>query len=106
MRLLSHNCFIFIRVKFELILFYILPFQQEMVNYGCTEICELLLNCGASPDISGYKTRRPLHEAAKFNRIKEAKLLLHYNADRSQYDQYGKKPMYVYFIMTMKNIIR
>lgn len=67
-----------------------------MVNYGCFEICELLLKCGASPKISGYKTRTPLHEAAKENRIQEAKLLLHHNADREQYDQYGKKPMYVY----------
>jgi len=28
---------------------------------------------------------------AKHNRIEEAKLLLHYNADRDQYDQYGRK---------------
>jgi len=69
-----------------------------VVSYGCTEICELLLKCGALPDISGYKNRRPLHEAAKHNRIEEAKLLLHYNADRDQYDQYGRKPMYAYIL--------
>lgn len=67
-----------------------------MIIYGYTEICQLLLNCQASPDISGLKNRRPLHEAAKFNRIVEAKLLLDHKADRDQYDQYGKKPMYVY----------
>ncbi|XP_036144576.1 BRCA1-associated RING domain protein 1 [Monomorium pharaonis] len=66
---------------------------QEVVNYGCTEICEILLNCGALPNISGYKNRRPLHEAVKLNRIEETKLLLRYNADRDQCDQYGKKPI-------------
>lgn len=71
-------------------------FQQEVVSYGYTEICKLLLNCGALPNISGFKNRRPLHEAAKEDRIEEAKLLLQFNADKDQYDQRGKKPMYVY----------
>ncbi|XP_011687580.1 PREDICTED: BRCA1-associated RING domain protein 1-like [Wasmannia auropunctata] len=66
---------------------------QEVVSFGLTEICELLLEWRASPDISGYNNRKPLHEAAKHNKIKEAKLLLRYNADRNQYDQYGKKPI-------------
>jgi len=86
-------------VKFGLyILFYII-FQQEMVNFGYTEICKLLLNCEALPDILGFKNRSPLHEAAKYNKIEEAKLLLHYNADRNQCDQYGKKPMYVHVLL-------
>lgn len=69
-----------------------------MVSFGYTEICKLLLNCGALPDISGYKTRRPLHEAVKCNRIEEVKLLLHHHADRDLCDQNGRKPMYIYFI--------
>ena len=69
-------------------------FQQEAVSFEYTEICKLLLNCEALPDITGFKNRSPLHEAAKCNRIEEAKLLLHYNADRNQCGQYGKKPMY------------
>lgn len=77
-------------------LLFCITFQQEMVSYGYTEICELLLNCGASPDISGYKNRRPLHEAAKEDRIEAAKLLLRYNADKDQYDEREKRPMYVY----------
>jgi len=67
-----------------------------VICFGYTEICKLLLNCGALPDISGYENRRPLHEAVMYNRIEEVKLLLHYRADRDLYDQYGKKPMYVY----------
>lgn len=76
-----------------------------MVSYGCTEICKLLLNCGALPDISGYKSRKPLHEAAKCNRIEEAKLLLHYNADKNLPDQYGKKPMYVDVLLYPQRIL-
>ncbi|KYM98879.1 BRCA1-associated RING domain protein 1 [Cyphomyrmex costatus] len=70
-----------------------LIFQQETVNFGYTEICKLLLECGASPDVAGIKNRRPLHDAAKYNRIEEAKLLLHYNANRNHRDQFGKKPI-------------
>ncbi|XP_011169381.1 BRCA1-associated RING domain protein 1 isoform X2 [Solenopsis invicta] len=66
---------------------------QEVVSYGYTEICALLLECGASPNISGFNQRRPLHEATKNNRIEEAKLLLQHNADRELCDQYGKKPI-------------
>lgn len=66
-----------------------------MISYGYYEICELLLNCGASANMSGYKNRRPLHEAVKNNRMEEIKLLLRYNADRNVFDEYGKKPMYV-----------
>lgn len=69
-----------------------------MVSYGYTEICKLLLNCGASPNISGYKSRRPLHEAVKYNRIEEVKLLLHHQADTQLCDESGKKPMYVWII--------
>ncbi|XP_011879954.1 PREDICTED: BRCA1-associated RING domain protein 1-like isoform X2 [Vollenhovia emeryi] len=66
---------------------------QEAISFGYIKICELLLTCGASPDISGRKNRRPLHEAVKLNRIEEAKLLLRHNADREQYDHFGKKPI-------------
>lgn len=74
-----------------------------MVSYGCIEICKLLLSCGALPNISGYEKKTPLHDAAESDRIEEAKLLLDYHADKNLYDQYGKKPMYVY---AHYNIIR
>lgn len=48
------------------------------------------------PNISGYNNKTPLHEAAEFDRIEEAKLLLDHHADKNLRDQYGKKPMYVY----------
>lgn len=66
-----------------------------MISYGYYEICELLLNCGASVNMAGYKNRKPLHEAVKNNRVEEIKLLLRYNADKNVFDEYGKKPMYV-----------
>jgi len=43
----------------------------------------------------GYENSTPLHEAAKHDRIEEAKLLLKHGADYNLCDQYGKKPMYV-----------
>lgn len=71
-------------------------FQQEMVCFGYIEICKLLLNGGALPDIPGHENRRPLHEAVDANRIEIAKLLLSHHADKDVYDQCGNKPMYVY----------
>lgn len=67
-----------------------------MISYGWTEICELLLEGGALPNIPGYESRRPLHEAADVNNIAGAKLLLQYKADTDVRDSHGKRPMYVY----------
>lgn len=67
-----------------------------MVSYGYIEISKLLLSCGASPNISGYDAKTPLHEAVECDRIEEAKLLLDHHANKDLYDQYGKKPMYIY----------
>jgi len=75
-------------------MFYML--QQEVVSYGYVKICEILLDGGASPNISGYENSTPLHEAAKCDGIEEAKLLLKHGADKNLCDQYGKKAMYVY----------
>lgn len=72
------------------------------MSYGHIEICKILLDGGALPNMSGYENSRPLHEAAKFNRIEEAKLLLKYGADKNLCDQYGEKPMYVYMYMEQK----
>lgn len=66
-----------------------------MISYGYIEISELLLSCGALPNISGYENRTPLHEAVDSDRIIEAKLLLDHHADKELCDQYGKKPMYI-----------
>lgn len=69
-----------------------------MVSYGHIELCELLLKGGASPNIPGNESRRPLHDAAISNRIEEAKLLLRYHADVDVYDKFGKSPLYVLYI--------
>ena len=54
-----------------------------------------MLECGALPNTPGEGNRTALHEAAKENRLLEAKLLLKYSASKDVYDNSGKKPMYV-----------
>ncbi|XP_014470814.1 PREDICTED: BRCA1-associated RING domain protein 1-like isoform X2 [Dinoponera quadriceps] len=66
---------------------------QEIVSYGHTQLCELLLKGGASPNIPGTESRRPLHDAVISGGIEEAKLLLRYHADKDVYDKYGKSPL-------------
>ena len=66
---------------------------QEVVSYGFTNICQLLLECGALPNIPGAENRTALHEAAISNRLVEAKMLLQYSAKKHVYDIHGKKPI-------------
>ncbi|KAI4484889.1 hypothetical protein M0802_012982 [Mischocyttarus mexicanus] len=66
---------------------------QECINLGFYDICKLLLKAGAFPNIPGIDNKTPLHEATINNRVREAKLLLEYHANRDVYDQFGKKPM-------------
>ncbi|XP_043493997.1 BRCA1-associated RING domain protein 1-like isoform X2 [Polistes fuscatus] len=66
---------------------------QECINLGFYEICKLLLKAGAYPNIPGIDNRTPLHEAVLNDRIREAKLLLEYHANKDVYDQFGKKPI-------------
>lgn len=77
--------------------------QQEVVSYGHTNICQLLLECGALPNTPGEGNRTALHEAAKANRLLEAKMLLKYSANKNVYDDYGKKPMYVLLNIDLLN---
>lgn len=85
-----------------LFIYYKFFLQQEVVNFGYINICQLLLECGALPNTPGILNRRALHDAAINNRLAEAKILLKYSANKNVYDDYGKKPMYVsinYFII-------
>ncbi|KAI4484882.1 hypothetical protein M0802_012991 [Mischocyttarus mexicanus] len=66
---------------------------QECINLGFYDICKLLLKAGAFPNIPGIDNKTPLHEATINNRVREAKLLLEYHANRDVYDQFGKKPI-------------
>nr|XP_034179266.1 BRCA1-associated RING domain protein 1-like [Osmia lignaria]XP_034179267.1 BRCA1-associated RING domain protein 1-like [Osmia lignaria]XP_034179268.1 BRCA1-associated RING domain protein 1-like [Osmia lignaria] len=66
---------------------------QEVVNFGYTSICKLLLECGALPNTPGAENRRALHDAAMTNRLPEAQLLLKYSASKHVYDIHGKKPI-------------
>lgn len=77
--------------------------QQEVVSYGYSDICYLLLKCGALPNTPGEGNRTALHEAAKANRLSEAKLLLKYSANKNVYDDYGKRPMYVLLNIDLLN---
>lgn len=75
--------------------------QQEVVNFGYTNICKLLLECGALPNTPGAENRRALHDAAMNNRVSEAQLLLKYSASKHVYDNRGCKPMQVLFSVTI-----
>ena len=66
---------------------------QEVVSYGFTNICQLLLECGALSNVPGAENRTALHEAAISNRLVEAKMLLQYSARKDVYDKHGKKPI-------------
>ncbi|XP_012348288.1 LOW QUALITY PROTEIN: BRCA1-associated RING domain protein 1-like [Apis florea] len=66
---------------------------QEVVSFGYTNICQLLLEYKALPNTPGKSNRRALHDAAINNRLAEAKILLKYSADKNVYDDHGKKPI-------------
>lgn len=66
---------------------------QEVVNFGYTDICQLLLECGTFPNVPGVENRTALHDAAINNRWLEAKMLLEYGAKRDVYDSHGKRPI-------------
>lgn len=66
--------------------------QQEATCSGYYEVCELLLNSGAKPDMYGLDNRTALHEAVKNDDVSLALLLLNFNANPKVYDNVGKKP--------------
>lgn len=66
---------------------------QEVVCYGYSNICKLLLECGALPNTPGLDNRRALHDAAQNKRLPEAEMLLKYGARKDVYDNSGKRPI-------------
>ncbi|XP_031826336.1 BRCA1-associated RING domain protein 1 isoform X2 [Nomia melanderi] len=65
----------------------------EVVCKGYTALCKLLLECGASPNIPGAENKTALHEAVRYKKLDEVKLLLQYSAKKDVYDIHGKKPI-------------
>lgn len=76
------------------------------VENGRIEICNVLLNNGAIPDIHNKSGMTPLHIAAKENKLNAAQLLITYYINISVKDSIGNTPLHLASIAGNVEIVK